>query len=89
MSKVSFSKEFLQPLYEKRIWEVLNKEIRINMEISPLWKLLENYINMLKTSPVDNDQKKARLLNSAMEEYEDSKDPNYFTKSVLSLISIV
>lgn len=89
MSKVSFSKEFLQPLYEKRIWEVLNKEIRVNLEISPLWRLMENYINILKTSPVDNDQKKARLLNGAMEEYEDSKDPNYFTKTVLSLISII
>jgi hypothetical protein len=89
MSKLSFSKTFLQPLYEKRIWEILNKDTRRDFVASPLWPLLNNYINILKTSPVDNDQKKNRLLTGAMKEYENDKDPNYFAKTVLSLISVL
>ena len=89
LQQTAFSKKTLQPLYEKRIWEILNKDLKYDMTSSPFWELLNHYINILKTSTISNDQQKGKLLLGAMKEYEEDKDGNNLTRTILPLLTII
>lgn len=89
MTSINISKKILQPLYEKRIWEILNKEIRDDLEGSPLFALLTNYLAVLKTSSDEDDQKKGSLILGSINSYNEEKDVNKLVSEILSLISIM
>jgi hypothetical protein len=85
MGETELSKRLLQPLYEKRIWDVLNGEGGAGEGGA---RLLEHYIRTLRTSPDRQDQKKARMLEGTVSDFREDGDADKFARRVLSSITI-
>jgi hypothetical protein len=88
MEKAELSKKLLAPLYERRIWDVLNGGEGQRPGPEGVMDLLEHYAEVLRTSPDEADRKKSRLLEGAMDDFDEDGDADKFTRRVLSSITI-